>query len=733
MKTKAVLISLVVAFVGLCGFLVVDSGLFKHDCARHTGGVIPLAGLTTPSADSTGEKTDADEVEANPTDKSKKNNSDFDFSRLRASQAAHKEIVMGSLYPEVKRTDDESKYKLMVELTSKGAAIKTVTLSEFDDRDPDDPQPLELIAPIAPTDPDGRLKYSLANTTFLVQGQKYPFPLDMLDWQVAEDLTREPDGSQKVVFRAVLRDAGQKDAFRITKTYRLAPGSYDLYCQIKVENLSDTRVQGKMQIQGPGGIGREDLRGDMRQVMGGFRNPEGQLLLSKKTIQAGFLERLMKKGVGLKETTVEYDRAVKAYQKAVRGTNQEAIEGARERLKEAERDLRISRNLPDRDKDSHLLWEAVTNKYFTAILRPVPEPGQEYCSWVGHANAWYYNPDQDKRGNTEDETVATDVEITLEELSPRDKPTPTQTFTFHIYLGPKDRELFAKDPYKKYGFIHTITFRGCCCPAKLITVLAFGIMTVMKAMYSAMGPLGNYGVVIMVLVFLVRLVMHPVTKKSQVSMMRMQKLGPMMEELKKKYAKDKAELNKKVMQLYKEQGVSPLSSFLPMMIQMPIWIALWSAINASVDLRGAAFLPFWITDLSSPDALFRFKEFTIPLLGWSIDSFNLLPLLMGVVMFLQQKLMPHAKASEQTNPQVAQQQKMMMIMMPLMFPIMLYKGPSGVNLYIMSSISAGVIEQMIIRRHIRQKEEEEARVLVPVTKKTGGKVKKKKPKPFFKT
>ena len=106
---------------------------------------------------------------------------------------------------------------------------------------------------------------------------------------------------------------------------------------------------------------------------------------------------------------------------------------------------------------------------------------------------------------------------------------------------------------------------------------------------------------------------------------------------------------------------------------------------------------------------------------------------MGVVMFLQQKLMPHSKASEQTNPQIAQQQKMMMIMMPLMFPIMLYKGPSGVNLYIMSSISAGVIEQMVIRRHIREKEKEEARGLVPVTKKTGGKVKKKKPKPFFKT
>ena len=81
---------------------------------------------------------------------------------------------------------------------------------------------------------------------------------------------------------------------------------------------------------------------------------------------------------------------------------------------------------------------------------------------------------------------------------------------------------------------------------------------------------------------------------------------------------------------------------------------------------------------------------------------------------------------------MAQQQKMMMIMMPLLFPIMLYKGPSGVNLYIMSSIGAGVVEQMVIRKHIREKEALEEQGLVAVTSKTGGKVKKKKPKPFYK-
>ena len=171
--------------------------------------------------------------------------------------------------------------------------------------------------------------------------------------------------------------------------------------------------------------------------------------------------------------------------------------------------------------------------------------------------------------------------------------------------------------------------------------------------------------------------------------------------------------------------------FLPMFVQMPIWIALYSAIYASIALRGAPFLPVWITDLSAPDALFRFTAITLPLFG-KLDSFNLLPILMGVAFYLQQKLMPK-QAAASANPQVAQQQKMMMIMLPLLFPLMLYKAPSGLNLYIMASTFAGVIEQYVIRKHIREKEEAESKGLVAATSKTGGKIKKKKPKPFFKT
>jgi len=260
----------------------------------------------------------------------------------------------------------------------------------------------------------------------------------------------------------------------------------------------------------------------------------------------------------------------------------------------------------------------------------------------------------------------------------------------------------------------------------VIRPLAFGIIWLMNIMYRA---LPNYGIVIIILVFIVRLLMHPLTKKSQVSMSKMGKLTPKMEEIKKKYANDKVEMNRQMMALYKEQGASPFLGMLPMLLQMPIWVALYTAIDASISLRGARFLPVWITDLSAPDSIVTFPSISLVL--FSISAINLLPILMGVAFYVQQKLTPQ-QASAAANPQLAQQTKMMAIMTTVLFPVMLYSAPSGLNLYIMASTFAGAIEQYVIKKHIEQKDKAEAVGLVAVTSKTGGKVKKKKPKPFFK-
>jgi YidC/Oxa1 family membrane protein insertase len=347
-----------------------------------------------------------------------------------------------------------------------------------------------------------------------------------------------------------------------------------------------------------------------------------------------------------------------------------------------------ARKLAPDNAEASLLWVAAINKYFAAIVVPQPDPETESTQWLGGHTGHYFNPDGVKKPNG-DETIGLNLSTTMVSLS----PNAQKTYAMQVYLGPKDKNLFDKDEtYTNLGFVHTISFMGCC-PQSVIYPMAFGILWLMKAMFSVIG---NYGIVIILLVLIMRLILHPVTKKSQISMHKMSKLAPRAEGIKKKYANNKAEMNRQMMLLYKEQGASPIMGFLPMLIQMPVWISLWSAINASVDLRGEGLLPFWITDLSVPDQLFPFG-FNVPFIG---EYFNLLPLLMGVAFYLQQKLMP-SQANAAANPQMAQQQKIMAIMMPIMFPIMLYKVPSGVNLYIMTSTALGVLEQHVVRKHIK--------------------------------
>jgi len=564
---------------------------------------------------------------------------------------------------------------LLVELSSKGAAIRKAVFSQFDDRDPNNPQPLQILSPVKLY--DGSEVLSMANTSFVFIKEKLQLDLDELHW---ESLGIEKgDGWQKGSFATVIKDSNDVPVVKLTKSYKITAGSYLLNCDFTIENLTDSEQKVRFNLGGPIGLGREAFRTDMRRVLAGFRDAQGQVvsvsLNAKKLSKAKDLadRRLIKPG-------------------------------------------------------ADFLWGAATNKYFVAIVVPVADEGKDFCDWVTDKTGRFYNPDG--LAGTGDETIGLGLKIGSSTRPLVIQANSKKTYNFQLYLGPKDKGLFDKNElYRKLGFVHTITFMPCfCCPAAIINPIAFGILAIMKWMY---GFIDNYGVVIIILVFLFRFAMHPVTKRSQVSMSKMSKLAPKAEEIKKKYANNKAEMNKQMMALYKEQGASPIMGFLPMMVQMPIWIALWSAVYASIELRGEGFLPFWITDLSMPDALYRFPAaIIVPLLGWKIEALNLLPILMGVAFYLQQKLMPSQAAA--ANPQAAQQQKMMMIMMPLLFPLMLYKAPSGVNLYIMASTFAGVFEQHIIRKHIREKEKQESTGLVAATSKTGGKAKKKKPKPFYK-
>jgi YidC/Oxa1 family membrane protein insertase len=575
---------------------------------------------------------------------------------------------------------DKTKFKFEVQLDSKGAGLRQATLSEYNDLMAKDRPPLLLLEPART---GGLPVLSLANRQLILVDQtpKQQLGLDRLDWKCS-GIEPQQDGSQTARFDAWIVEGQDNKVLRLTKTYKVSPESYLLDCTLDVENLSKARSTVYLHMAGPAGIRRESILADMPKGVGAFKDSKNQIVSPR--LEARTL--LKAKDAG-------------------------------------------SRLLRTKEADARMLWVGISDKYFAAILVPQPDANQPFCDWVRFTSGLFFNPDADDRADSGDETVGLDLQIKPVTLEPAGDPNSTKTYRFQLYLGPKDKTLFDKDPqFRDLGFIQVIDFSGCCCPASIINPLAFLILAIMKGMQMV---LFNYGLVIIVLVLLMRLVMHPVTKKSQIAMSKMGKLAPKAEEIKKKYAGNKAEMNKQLMALYREQGASPIMGFIPMLLQMPIWIALWSAVNSSIDLRGARFLPIWITDLSAPDALISFSStFVVPLLGLKIAGINLLPLLMGVAFYLQQKFTPTPTAA--TNPQIAQQQKMMMWMMPIMFPLMLYNTASGVNLYIMTSTFAGVWEQKIILKHIKAREAEEAQGLVAVTSKTGGKVKKKRPKPFFK-
>ncbi|TPW16999.1 MAG: protein translocase subunit yidC [bacterium] len=191
---------------------------------------------------------------------------------------------------------------------------------------------------------------------------------------------------------------------------------------------------------------------------------------------------------------------------------------------------------------------------------------------------------------------------------------------------------------------------------KIILPVAQLLLWALNAGYKLIP---NYGIVIILLSGLTRLLFYPLTKVSMQSMRAMQEIQPEMERLRKKYEKDPQELNKRVFALYREHKVNPVSGCLPLLLQMPVFFALYSVLANSVELRQAPFVA-WITDLSAPDTLMTIGGFAI----------HVLPVLMSLSMFWQQKLTP-------SDPRQAP----VMLLMPFMMLFFFYKVPSGLTLY----------------------------------------------------
>ena len=304
-------------------------------------------------------------------------------------------------------------------------------------------------------------------------------------------------------------------------------------------------------------------------------------------------------------------------------------------------------------------WVALKNRFFVTALASTTAANTGFSATVERdVSAANYRP----------KSVSAKVRI---------DPGEASSVTSVFYVGPKKQALLwdlgMKD-VMEFGM-----WRWICYP-------------VVWALNLFHGWLPNYGIAIILLTILVRVLFWPLTHKSTVGMKKMQEIQPLMKEIQAKYKDNPQRLQQETWALYKEKKVNPMSSCLPMLIQIPVFIALFNVLRSAVELRYAQFL--WIADLSEPEALFA---------SWfPFGGLNILPILMAATMALQSALTPSTGDKNQ--------QKMMMVFMPIMMLVMFYSFPSALSLYWTLSQVFSIVQMWLIRRKTAEKKGD---VLVP--------------------
>ncbi len=264
-----------------------------------------------------------------------------------------------------------------------------------------------------------------------------------------------------------------------------------------------------------------------------------------------------------------------------------------------------------------------------------------------------------------DELVSIDVQSALDTLAPNTE----KTYSHQLFYGPKKLSLL-----KEIG-------------ANLAKIVNFGWFDIIaKPMLYLLNwfyaVFSNYGVAIILVTVILKALFWPITQKGLKSMKNMQKLQPKMVKIKEKYKGDPTKMNQEMMNLYKTYKVNPLGGCLPMVLQIPVFFALYKVLLQSIELRHAPFM-LWITDLSAPDRLYL--GFDLPYLG----GLPVLTLLMGASMFLQQKMTPTTADPTQAK---------IMMFLPLIFTVMFVNFASGLVLYWFVNNLLSILQQYLINR-----------------------------------
>lgn len=354
-------------------------------------------------------------------------------------------------------------------------------------------------------------------------------------------------------------------------------------------------------------------------------------------------------------------------------------------------DVSADETKPEFPSGTQTDWAAIRTKYFLASIIPQQPQAIDNVELSGYGF---------ERNDVVTKVFSTSLGVKL----------PTQLATVHadtftVYLGPIDYEVLKKYDKNLETLVMSRGYEEYLRPISIPVLLALKYLHMF---------IPNYGFVIIVFSILVKLILHPLTKKSYQSMSEMQYVQPQMAELREKYKGDPQRLNKEMMRLYKEHKINPLGGCLPTLLQMPLLFALFIVFRSTIQLRGEPFI-LWITDLSLPDTLLTF-DFSIPFLG---SSLHVLPFLMGATSIWQSKM-------TMTDPK----QKMMIYFMPIFLIFIFYSFPSGLNLYYAIFNVLSMVQTRMIKKkmHPDNGAEREAPKKIETRKPAPRKTKSQKPR-----
>ena len=504
---------------------------------------------------------------------------------------------------------------MQVNLDPIGAGISGVVLNQFNrPEDFDKPTNGREVYTCESADPAVPGSEPVASKWIEINGLR--IELSSTVWSLVSGPAIERDGSASATYSTTVAFNAKGQALKITKKFTVYPRDrkadpkskeeagdkgYEVHIDYTLDNQTDVPLNVKSDFNGPTLPPREGGRGYDRQGAPGYRQkPEDP----KSSIDVAF-------------------HPVEEFKKE-----------------------KPSFDLVKSDKGA-MNWFGSCSVYFEALILPLN--GDTPGSFVERAEAQAFKLN-DADVAPDEHPVTIDFNTTAISVASHQ----AANLQFAFYVGPKWRDVVGDNYYKAppRAYENSLVVKsGICsiCTVDWLIQLMVALLTAFHWVAGGFAAHGDWGIAIILLVGVVRLALHPITKKSQIQMMKMGKMGPELERLKKKYADDKDELNKQMVQFYKTQGATPILGCLPMFLQMPIWIALYSALQSTFELRQSPFLwnLTWIHDLAKPDYLIHFsRPFSplpfIPFFGldkWHIDGLNVLPIVMGVVFFVQQKYM----------------------------------------------------------------------------------------------